>query len=91
MGENLLLSDDLRKLRKLRALCAVVSGVAVIGFAFYLYILITGYHSANRVSQIAWLLANALMACAYFSWFRSYSAQVKAVTRSMNRTAPKPH
>ena len=83
-------SNELKKLRQVRALCAVVSCVAAMGAAFYLYILITGYHQASRVSQIAWLVTNALMACAYFSWFRSYSAQVKTITESTNRSEPKP-
>ena len=90
MGENMLLSNDLKKLRRLRALSATVSCIGAVGFAFNLYILITGYHPANRVHQIAWLPTYALMACAWFLWFRSYSARITTVTQSMDRTEAKP-
>ena len=83
-------SDDLKKLRRLRALSAIVSCVAAIGFALNLCILITGYHPANRVHQIAWLPAYALMAVAWFWWFRTYSARIATVTQSTNRREPKP-
>ena len=90
MSENMLLSKDLRKLRRLRALSAIVSCVAAIGFALNLCILIRGYHPANRVHQIAWLPAYALLACGYFLWFRSYSARIRTVTQLTNRSEPKP-
>ena len=90
MGENMLLSNDLKKLRRLRALSAIVSCVGAIGFALNLCILITGYHPGNRVHQIAWLPAYALMAFAWFLWFRSYSARITTVTQSTNRSEPKP-
>jgi hypothetical protein len=90
MGENLLLSNDLRKLRRHRALCAAVSGISAIGFAVNLYILITGYNPPNRVHQIAWLLTYALMAFAWFLWFQVYSARIATVTQSTNRIEAKP-
>ena len=90
MSENMLLSKDLKKLRRLRALSAIVSCVAAIGFAVNVCILITGYHPANRVHQIAWLPAYALMAVAWFLWFRSYSARIATVTQATDRSEPKP-
>jgi hypothetical protein len=90
MGESMLLSNDLRKLRRLRAGCAVVSCISAIGFAVNLYILITGYHPANRVHQIAWLPTDALMALAWFIWFRVYSARIATVKQSTDRTEAKP-
>jgi hypothetical protein len=90
MGENMLLSNDLKKLRRLRAGCAAVSCVSAVGFVFDLWILITGYHPTNRVHQIAWLPTYALMAIAWFLWFRTYSARITAVTQSTNRSLPKP-
>jgi hypothetical protein len=89
MGENVLLSNDLKKLRMLRALSAAVSCVMAIGFAFDLYILVVGYHPANRVHQIAWLPAYALGALAWFLWFRSYSGRITTVSQSTNRSEPK--
>jgi hypothetical protein len=83
-------SNDLKKLRRLRALSATVFCVAIIGFAFDLYMVITGYHPANRVSQIAWLPAYALLACAYFLRCRSYSTRITTVIESTNQTEPKP-
>jgi hypothetical protein len=90
MGENLLLSKDLKKLRSLRALSATVSCVWAVGFAIDLYILITGYHPTNRVHQIAWLPVDALMVVAWFLWFRTYSARIATVTQSTNRSEPEP-
>jgi hypothetical protein len=90
MGENMLLSNDLKKLRKLRALCAAVSCVSVVGFVVDLWILITGYNPTNRVHQIAWLPTYALMAVAWFLWFQSYSARITTVTHSTNRPEPTP-
>jgi hypothetical protein len=90
VNEKVSFSNDLKRLRKLRALSATVSCVAAIGFAVNLYIVITGYHPANRVTQIAWLPTYALMACAYFLRFRTYSARIATVTQSTNRTELKP-
>ena len=86
----MLLSNDLRKLRRHRALCAVVSCISAIGFAVNLYILVTGYNPTNRVHQIAWLLTYALMAFAWFLWYRVYSARIASVTRTTNRSEPRP-
>jgi hypothetical protein len=90
MSENMLLSSDLKKLRRLKAGCAVVLCVSVVGFVVDLWILITGYNPTNRVHQIAWLPTYALMAFAWFLWLRSYSARITTVTRSTNRSEPKP-
>lgn len=89
MSESLIFTHDLKKLRKLRTLSAIVSCVMAFGFAFDLYILIIGYHPANRVHQFAWLPAYALGACAWFLWFRAYSARIAMVTRSTIPTEPK--
>jgi hypothetical protein len=90
MGENMLLSNDLRKLRRLRTLCAAVTCISAVGFVFDLWIVIARYHPTNRLHQIVWLPTYALMAFAWFLWFRVYSARIAAVTQSMNRTEPKP-
>ncbi|MGD0481662.1 MAG: hypothetical protein ABSA42_15920 [Terracidiphilus sp.] len=90
MSESMIFSNDLKKLRTLRALCAAALCVSTIGFAFDLYILITGYHAAKRGLQIAWLLLYALWACVFFSWHRFYSARITTVTQSTNRSEPKP-
>ncbi len=75
----------------LRALCAAASFVGAFGFVFDLCTLIAGYHPTNRVPQIAWLPVYALMAFAWFMWFRSYSARIATVMQSTDRAEPKPH
>jgi ABC-type tungstate transport system substrate-binding protein len=90
MSESMIFSNDLKKLRTLRALCATALSVSTIGFAFDLYILITGYHAARRGLQGAWLLLYALWACVFFLWFRFYSARITTVNQSTNRAEQKP-
>lgn len=90
MSESVIVTHDLKKLRKLRALSAAVSCISAVGFVFDSSILITGYHPTNRVYQIAWLPTYALMAFAWFMWFRTYSARIAAVTQSTNRSETKP-
>jgi hypothetical protein len=86
MSENVILTNNLKKLQTLRSLSATASCVAAIGFAFDIYILITAYHPANRLFQIACLPLYALGACVFFLRYRFYSAQTTTVIQSTNRT-----
>jgi len=90
MSENVLFCNDVKRLRRLRALAAAVSCLMVIGFIFDLSILIIGYHPANRVFQIGWLPVYALWAWVWFQWFRSYSTRITTVVQKTNRPEPQP-